>query len=97
LSGPELRTLSSDAPASGFVQPDRIKLTVPAAFGIDTPSASAGEPTRGPVAQQKAANGEPALTPDPRMKVQAYHEGNPPPSGVVLGSIEIEFVVAAKR
>jgi hypothetical protein len=88
--------LSADAPASGFVQPDHIKLTVPTAFGVDTQpdAASAGEAA----AQQKSdAVANAAIKPGMRLKVQAYHEGNPPPSGVVLGSIEIEFVIAAKR
>jgi len=98
LAQPDLRTHSADAPATGFVQPDRIKLTVPTAFGVDTQSASPVGPASKAAAKQKAQPVTDAgIQPGARLKVQAYHEGNPPPSGVILGSIEIEFVIAAKR
>lgn len=76
LAQSDMRALTPGAPATGFVQPDHVKLTVPVAFGID-------------------AGG--AVKSDMRLKIEAYHEGNPPPSGVVLGSIEVQFVIASKR
>ena len=74
LAHPELRSITAAAPGLGFVQPDRVKLSLPLGYGIATEEASTVK----------------------RLKVEAYHEANPPPAGVLLGSIEIEFVVAAK-
>jgi len=98
LAQPQMRTINAETPAHGFVQPDRIKMTVPVGLGLNTATVS----RPGHISTLwRSMTGEkaPEQVPqaDGRVKVEVYHEGNPPPSGVILGSIEIEFVVAAKR
>jgi hypothetical protein len=98
LAQSDVRVLNLTAPASGFVQPDHIKISVPVAFGIDAQQTSLTEAASGDPRhpESKTTIADTAKS-EMRFKIEAYHEGNPPPAGVMLGAIEIQFVIASKR
>lgn len=92
LAQPSTRTVSANLPAEGFVQLDRVQITVPVAFGV----AAAASPRPSPLKTALAA-GVADPPPAARVTVQVHDESNPPPAALQLGTIEVHFVIAAKR
>ncbi len=93
LAKPSVRAVTVQTPAAGLVRPDHIRVTLPVGMGL------------GKVQQQMDAavvNGTAAPVSDNpqaisyRLYAMPYHEGQLPPPGLQLGSIEIQFVVAEK-
>jgi hypothetical protein len=89
LAQPSARTVSAATPAEGFVQPDRVRLTLPVSFFL-----AGNVPLQSLPSDAASAIRTIAIS---RVAVQLHGETNPPPSTLQLGSIELEFVIAAKR